>query len=168
MLSKFIERFYSDDLDQEEKDLIDDLAKLSNPDSVSTRYEYEKTMDKVFGEGTADHFDKKDIGEMLSIAKKNLPSALADTFSEIEEDVSERALSVSKDLHQVTLATATSIAVEEMTDKVIAPTDLLEPWELSNVAYGVAEVLSDHMSDEESEEENSDDYGFDDDDYEEY
>lgn len=168
MLSNIIDRLYSDDLDQEEKSIIDNLAKLSNPDSVPTRFEYEKTMESVFGEGVLDHYDKKDINEMLDIAKKNLPSAMADTFSEIAEDVSQRALDCSKDLHHVALATATSIAVEEMTDKVIPPLTLLEPWELSGAAYGVAEVLSDHLTDEENEEDSSDDYGFDEDEYEEY
>lgn len=165
MLSKILNRMYSDDLDQDEKDAIDNLARLSNVESFDNRYDYETAIDNTFGEGTSDHFDLKDIGEMLNIAKENLPADMADTFNEISDDVKVHALDYSKDLHVANLAISTSLAVKEMTDVHVDPAVLAEPYNLSNEAYNIIEIVGDKMVDEceSSEDEEEDNYGFDDD-----
>lgn len=165
MLSNVIKRFYSDDLDQEEKEIIDNLARLSKVEDFESRYDYESTIDKTFGAGTSDHFDRKDIDTMLQIAKENLPAEMGDTFGEIADDVKEHALDISKDLHMANLAISTSMAVQEMTDVSVNPVVLAEPWNLSTTAYNVAEIIGDELAkDAESEDgDEEDDYGFDDD-----
>lgn len=164
MLSNVIKRFYSDDMDQEEKEMVDNLARLSRVDEFESRYDYESTIDKTFGAGTSDHFDRRDIDTMLQIARENLPDEMGDTFGEIADDVKEHALDISKDLHITNLAISTSMAVQEMTDIAVSPVVLAEPWNLSTTAYNVAEIIGDELAkDAESEVDEEDDYGFDDD-----
>lgn len=170
MLSKIIDRFVSEDLDEAEKKMVDNLARLSKPETFSTRDEYNSVLDDVFGGGTADYHDRKDISIMSQVAREALPPEMSESFSEIAKDVEDIALNYSKDIHLTNLAVSTAMAVSDMTDVTVNPVALLEPYNPSNVAYKIAEILGDEMAEdnEESDESDEDDYGFDEDEYEEY
>lgn len=172
MLSKIIDRFISEDLDEVEKEMIDNLARLSKPESFSTRDEYNSVLDNVFGGGTADYYDRKDISIMSQVARESLPPEMAESFGEIAKDVEDMALNYSKDLHLTNLAVSTAMAVADMTDVTVNPVALLEPYNPSTTAYNIAEILGEQLAEDDGQsdesEDEEDDYGFDDDEYEEY
>ena len=175
-LKNFIDSINTPDLTEDEMRIIDNLARLSNPSSM-TRYEYDECFGETFGEENVDFFDKKDIDEMIRVAKSEMPEDVASSLPEIESEIKEEALDISREYHTVALATAVAVAIDNATDIKVAPANLLEPWNLSSSAYNLADKISDEFLDEgddrksstiEDEDDEDDDFGFDDDEDEDY
>lgn len=177
-LKNFIDNINSHDLSEEEMSIIDNLAKLSSPETMS-RDEYNKCFGETFGGDVVDYHDKKDIETMLTVAKSEMPEDIAENLPEIEDEIKADALDISKEYHTVALATALSVAIDNATDVKVAPVNLLEPYALSSSAYGLADKISDEfLEDEDGNHTNSsmtdeddddyDDFGFDDDDDSDY
>jgi len=140
---KFLQTITSSDLSEDEKQIVDNLAALSNPSSMADRREYKQTLNEVFGDGTADYFDRKSISKMLDAAKDYLPEELAEDFKEIKPELENTSLAYAEDFHDVVLATAVHSAVDELLDITIPPANLIAGQDISSSASSLMGIISD-------------------------
>lgn len=158
-----------DKLTKEQKEFVQKLDEVANPNLFETREGYDEAMREVFEEHPGELFDRKDINTMMKEARSVLPPEISENLREVASDITENALSRSKEYHTVALAVATCDAIEDATGEVIDPISVIEPFDLSDDSIELAEALSNSSGDydkplsEQDEESEEEDYGFDDD-----
>lgn len=159
-----------DKLTREEKDFVQKLDEVANPNLFETREGYDEAVREVFEEHPGEVFDRRDINVMMREARSVLPTDISENLREVASDIEENALAKSKEYHTVALAVATCDAIEDATGEVVDPVSVIEPFNLSDDSVELAEMLSNSSSDydkplseQDDESDEEADYGFDDD-----
>lgn len=164
--NEFIQKMYSQDLDEEEMEIIDNLSLISEPDNF-TREEYADKVEETFGCNIIDAHDKKDISYMTRKARENMPAEVSASIDEagILDDIHKEALERSKEYHPATLALSVSDALYNATDHRVSPSVILpdtapaSAFELADAATESGESYeSDGDEDYDDEDEGYDDF----------
>lgn len=161
----FIQKMYSQDLDEEEMEIIDNLSLISEPENF-TREEFSDKVEETFGRNIIDAHDKRDIAYMTRKARENMPSEISASIDEagILDDIEREALERSKDYHPATLAIGVSDALYNATDHRISPSIIL-PDTAPSLSYELTDAVTENGDSYDSDNEPESDDEFDDDGY---
>lgn len=157
----------------DELEVIEQLEKLSNPDSIENRQEYNKLRAEVFDVDADEYFDRKEIEEILESAKPILPQEIQENLHEdsVMDAICKEAIANATDYRPACLALGISDAIYTMTDQRIAPSALKMEFYTNPTEHRLLSIMDNAVGetfDSPAQEDSGTEYDDDDDDDDDY
>ena len=175
----FLDTITASDLSDDEKVIVDNLEKLSHPESIGSRQEYHEVMESVFdGEDPSQYHDKQAVEDMIntSIDAPSLPGYAANIIKNDREAIAERAFQTAEELHNIPFALGVQDAIYAETQCAVPLHDITSAYEKTTKETAVIDKLeSNYEASTDTEDYDESEYGdysdsysddYDDDEYE--